>query len=270
MQAEPINILQKIAAHKAREVLELKQQTPIKSLQNMLNQAPAPRPRNFIEALQRKIKKQQAAIIAEIKKASPSQGVIRENFDPVTIAQSYAAAGAACLSVLTDQEFFQGSNHYLQQARMAVELPVLRKDFIVDEYQIYEARMIGADCVLLIVALLDDAQLMAFTQLATELHMSVLVEVHDSAELNRALLLPTPLIGINNRDLRTFVTDLATTINLARHLPSDRIVVTESGIHTAQDVARLRQHHIPAFLVGEALMRAEDPGQKLKEIFTDI
>jgi indole-3-glycerol phosphate synthase len=265
MQSKPENILQKIAAHKLNEVVQLKQQTSINELQKLINTAPVPR--NFIQALQAKITNQQPAVIAEIKKASPSQGVIRVDFNPIAIAQSYAAAGAACLSVLTDQDFFQGNNAYLQQARAAVELPVLRKDFIVDEYQIYEARAIGADCILLIVAILTDAQLMAFTQLAQQLNMAVLVEVHDQAELNRALSLATPLIGINNRDLRTFITDLNTSINLAKQLPADRLLITESGIHTPQDVALLRKQGISTFLVGEAFMRAEDPGQKLCELF---
>lgn len=265
MQNNQENILQKIAAHKLKEVAELKQQLSFNQLKEKLSHAPAPR--NFVKALQTKIINKQAAVIAEIKKASPSQGVIRENFDPTAIAKGYAAGGAACLSVLTDQNFFQGSNSYLQQARAAVELPVLRKDFIIDEYQIYEARAIGADCILLIVAILDDQQLMTFTQLANELNMSVLVEVHDQAELTRALLLPTPLIGINNRDLRTFVTDLNASISLSKYLPTDRLLVTESGIHTEQDVALLKQQGISAFLVGEAFMRAEDPGQKLQALF---
>ena len=242
------DILQKIALHKAKEVAELKQHYPHNALQNKLNN-------------------NEAAVIAEIKKASPSKGLIRENFDPIAIAKSYAQAGAACLSVLTDQHFFQGHNDYLQQAHAAVELPLLRKDFIIDAYQIYEARAIGADCILLIVALLTDEALVEFTQIAMELGMAVLVEVHDASELKSALFLPTPLIGINNRDLRTFATDLNTTLNLARQLPKAHLLITESGIHTAEDVALLQQHGINAFLVGEAFMRAPDPGEQLKTLF---
>lgn len=262
------NILQKIAKQKIKEVAVLKQQKPVEELKKVIEQTSVPR--HFIKALQAKIANQQPAVIAEIKKASPSQGVIREDFDPVEIAKSYAKAGAACLSILTDQQFFQGSNVYLQQARASVDLPVLRKDFIVDEYQIYEARAIGADCILLIATILDDTQLMAFTELAIQLNMAVLVEVHDITELNRALLLPTPLIGINNRDLRTFKTDLKTSLTLARHLPEDRLLITESGIHAPQDVNLMLQQNIQAFLVGEAFMRAEDPGQKLRELFNPI
>jgi len=207
------------------------------------------------------------AVIAEIKKASPSKGVIRENFDPVAIARSYEKGGATCLSVLTDVDFFQGADAYLQQAREACTLPVIRKDFIIDPYQVYEARTIGADCVLLIVAALSDAQLQELSQLAEQVGLDVLVEVHDEAELHRALKLNTPLIGINNRNLRTFDVSLQTTIDLLPLIPDDRIVVTESAIHTPQDVNFMRKHNVNAFLVGEAFMRADDPGVKLAELF---
>ena len=208
-----------------------------------------------------------AAVIAEIKKASPSKGVIRPDFDPEQIARSYAAGGATCLSVLTDEAFFQGADHYLKAARRACALPVLRKDFIIDAYQVWEARAIGADCVLLIVAALDDAQLSDLSGLALDLGMDVLVEVHDAGELTRALALPLPLIGINNRDLRSFETRLETTIELLASIPEERIVVTESGIHQPADVHYLRRHGVHAFLVGEAFMRAEDPGARLAQLF---
>jgi len=207
------------------------------------------------------------AVIAEIKKASPSAGVIRPHFEPAAIARSYEAGGAACLSVLTDREFFQGGDEYLREARAACRLPVLRKDFIVDEYQVYEARAIEADCILLIVAALGDAQLRELAGLAAHLEMDVLVEVHDEEELDRALALDTPLIGVNNRDLRTFRTRLDTTLRLKARVPEDRLVVTESGIHTREDVARMRANGVHAFQVGEAFMRAPDPGQKLAELF---
>lgn len=206
-------------------------------------------------------------MIAEIKKASPSKGVLREDFDPAAIAQSYAQHGAACLSVLTDKDFFQGSEAYLQQARAACALPVLRKDFIIHPYQVYEARAIGADCILLIVAALDDAVMRELAALAAALGMAVLVEVHDAAELERALALETPLIGVNNRNLRTFETSLQTTLHLLDRIPEDRIVITESGILRREDVALMRAHHVDAFLVGEAFMRAAEPGAELARLF---
>lgn len=206
-------------------------------------------------------------MVAEIKKASPSKGVLREDFHPAEIATSYARGGAACLSVLTDIDFFQGADAYLQEARNACTLPVIRKDFVVDPYQIYEARALGADCILLIVAALDDAQLSEFTGLAHHLGMDVLVEVHDAQELERALLLGTRLVGINNRDLRTFETRLSTTLDLLAMIPNDRIVVTESGILSRDDVNLMRANNVHAFLVGEAFMRAEDPGKQLKTLF---
>jgi indole-3-glycerol phosphate synthase len=206
-------------------------------------------------------------VIAEIKRASPSRGVLRADFRPADIAASYEAGGAACLSVLTDRDFFQGDDDCLRQARAACTLPVLRKDFVVDIYQVHESRLLGADCILLIVAALDDARLREFAALAAQLGLDVLVEVHDAAELERALALDLPLIGINNRDLRTFDTRLETTLDLLPAIPRDRVVVTESGIHTALDVRRLRTCGVNAFLVGEAFMRAPDPGAELRKLF---
>ncbi len=206
-------------------------------------------------------------MIAEIKKASPSKGVIRADFQPAQIAASYQAGGASCLSVLTDIDFFQGCDAYLQQARSACELPVLRKDFTVDPYQVVEARAIGADAILLIVAALDNDQMRELARTAAEVGLDVLVEVHDRAELERALELATPLIGINNRDLHSFETRLETTLELLPHIPADRLVITESGIHTAADVALMRNHQVFGFLVGEAFMRAHEPGEKLRELF---
>ncbi|MBN9430217.1 MAG: indole-3-glycerol phosphate synthase TrpC [Burkholderiales bacterium] len=223
--------------------------------------------RGFARALREKIAAGRAGVIAEIKKASPSKGVIRDPFDPPAIATSYAAAGAACLSVLTDEGFFQGSLDYLRAARAACSLPVLRKDFIVDPYQVYEARVHGADCILLIAAALDDAQMAEFEQIAHSLAMDVLVEVHDADELERALRLSTPLIGVNNRDLRSFEVSLQTTLGLLPQMPSDRLVITESGILQPADVALMRQAGVNAFLVGEAFMRAPDPGAALQRLF---
>ncbi len=223
--------------------------------------------RDFVGAIQHKIQQGQAAVIAEIKKASPSKGVLRADFIPADIAQSYAEYGAACLSVLTDAQFFQGSVDYLKQARASCDLPVLRKDFMVDAYQVYEARAMGADCILLIAACLDDAQMKDFEAIARGLHMAVLVEVHDAEELNRALKLKTPLVGINNRNLRTFEVSLDTTLGMLKDVPSDRILVTESGILSPQDVQKMRDAKVNAFLVGEAFMRAPDPGQALADLF---
>lgn len=223
--------------------------------------------RDFVGALRAKISAGQPAVIAEIKKASPSKGVLREDFIAADIAQSYAENGAACLSVLTDLQFFQGSVDYLKQARASCPLPVLRKDFMVDAYQIYESRAIGADAVLLIAAILDDAQLKDFERIAHRLDMAVLVEVHDASELARALKLKTPLIGINNRNLQTFQVSLETTLTLMREVPSDRLLVCESGIHTRDDVLRMGAAGVKAFLVGEAFMRAPDPGEALAALF---
>ena len=223
--------------------------------------------RDFAGALRAKVAAGQAAVIAEVKKASPSKGVLREHFVPADIARSYAQHGAACLSVLTDERFFQGSEAYLRQAREACALPVLRKDFMVDAYQVYEARAMGADCILLIAACLDDAQMRDLEALAHELGMAVLVEVHDGVELDRALKLKTPLVGINNRNLRTFEVTLDTTLGLLTRVPPDRLLVTESGILGRDDVLRMRGADVHAFLVGEAFMRQPDPGAALAALF---
>ncbi len=261
----PPDILVKILNRKQEEVDALYSVKPLPSIINALDGIGATR--GFVNAIEYKTNSSQSAVIAEIKKASPSKGLIRENFIPSEIAQSYEQGGAACLSVLTDIDFFQGSDAYLQQARKACQLPVLRKDFVIDPYQIYEARLIGADAILLIVACLSDAQLSEFTALAHELELDVLVEVHDLEELERALKLPVRLMGINNRNLRTFETTLNTTIELLDKIPDDRIVVTESAIHLPEDVSLMRQHEVNAFLVGESFMRAEQPGEKLAELF---
>jgi indole-3-glycerol phosphate synthase len=259
------DILQTILKVKHQEVAKAKAAKPISVLR--VEAETAGKPRHFIHALRSKIAAGEAAVIAEIKKASPSKGVLREQFDPVAIAQSYAHHGAACLSVLTDAQFFQGSAEYLKQARAACALPVLRKDFIVDPYQIYESRAMGADAILLIVAALDDKQLHEFETIAHALHLAVLVEVHDAEELERALKLKTPLIGINNRNLHSFETHLDVTLNLLDEMPSGRIVITESGILHPTDVERMRKNEVHAFLVGEAFMRAEDPGAELARLF---
>ncbi|NNL56374.1 MAG: indole-3-glycerol phosphate synthase TrpC [Pseudomonadales bacterium] len=258
-------ILQEILARKAQEVAAGRQQRPIDALCHAIEQQA--QARGFVTAMRAAIAKGESAVIAEIKKASPSKGVIRADFDPAGIAISYAQARATCLSVLTDKDFFQGANEYLQQARAACELPVIRKDFIVDEYQVYEARAIGADCILLIVAALQDEQMHKLAERAAQLGMDVLVEVHDGDELQRSLQLDTPLIGINNRDLHSFNTALSTTYDLLDAIPGNCIVVTESGIHSREDVAAMRQHDVHAFLVGEAFMRASDPGAELRRLF---
>jgi indole-3-glycerol phosphate synthase len=223
--------------------------------------------RDFAGAMRARIGQGRSAVIAEIKKASPSKGVLREHFVPADIAGSYERGGAACLSVLTDEQFFQGCAAYLQQARAACSLPVLRKDFMVDAYQVYEARAMGADCILLIAACLDDAQMADLEAQAHSLGMAVLVEVHDGHELDRALKLSTPLVGINNRNLRTFEVSLDTTLALLSHVPKDRVLVTESGVLCRADVDRMRAASVSAFLVGEAFMRSNDPGQALSELF---
>ncbi|RYX95622.1 MAG: indole-3-glycerol phosphate synthase TrpC [Comamonadaceae bacterium] len=224
--------------------------------------------RDFVGALRSKIAAGKAAVIAEVKKASPSKGVLRADFIPADIAQTYAEFGAACLSVLTDQQFFQGSVDYLKQARASCDLPVLRKDFMIDPYQVYESRVMGADCILLIAAILDDARMAELEAVARSLDMAVLVEVHDAGELARALKLKTPLVGINNRNLRTFEVTLDTTLSMLADVPADRLLVTESGIHSREDVQRMRAAGVQAFLVGEAFMRADDPGIALKALFS--
>ena len=259
------DVLLRIVRHKAREVAERAERTPLRVLAEQA-EAQDP-PRGFAAALRARIAAGEPAVVAELKKASPSKGVLREEFEPEAIARDYAAGGAAALSVLTDEAFFQGADRHLVEARTASGLPVLRKDFTIDAYQIYEARALGADCILLIVAALGDAQLNELAALATHLGMDVLVEVHDAAELARAAHLEPLLLGINNRDLRTFETTLDTTLGLLDRIPAGRTVITESGIHTRADVARMRTAGVHGFLVGEAFMRAEAPGEKLRELF---
>jgi len=261
------DILNKIVAVKREEVAAAIKRKPLAAMR--FDAESRVLTRDFVGALRAKISAGKPAVIAEIKKASPSKGVLRADFIPADIAQSYAEQGAACLSVLTDKDFFQGSIDYLKQARASCSLPVLRKDFIIDPYQVYESRVMGADCILLIAACLDDAQMKALEALALSLDMAVLVEVHDRAELDRALKLRTPLLGINNRNLQTFEVSLDTTLGLVKEVPADRLLVTESGITTAADVARLREAKVNAFLVGEAFMRAEDPGVALAGLFSD-
>ena len=259
------DILEKILAVKREEVAAAKQERPLAAIRGDAEKAD--KPRDFLGALRSKISAGLPAVIAEVKKASPSKGVLRADFDPAAIARSYASHGAACLSVLTDAVFFQGKPEYLEQARSASGLPTLRKDFLLEPYQIYEARAWAADCILLIVAALDDAVMADLEQVAVDLGMAVLVEIHDREELDRALRLNTPLLGINNRNLRTFETRVETTLDLLKDVPPDRLVVTESGILSAADVERMRQAGVNAFLVGEAFMRAPDPGAELAKIF---
>ena len=259
------DILNKIIAVKRQEVAEAIGRKPLSAMRQ--DAESRVNTRDFVGALRAKIAAGKPAVIAEIKKASPSKGVLRADFIPADIAQSYAEFGAACLSVLTDQPFFQGSIDYLKQARASCSLPVLRKDFIIDAYQVYESRVMGADCILLIAACLDDAQLKTLEALAMSLDMAVLVEVHDEAELARALKLKTPLIGINNRNLNTFEVSLDVTLSLMGQVPAERLLVTESGVMNPQDVKRLRDAKINAFLVGEAFMRADEPGEALAELF---
>lgn len=259
------DILDKIVAVKHEEIAAAKKK---KSLDAVREDAfSRVLTRDFEGALRAKIAAGKAAVIAEVKKASPSKGVLREDFIPADIAQSYAEYGAACLSVLTDRQFFQGSSEYLKQARASCDLPVLRKDFMVDPYQVYEARAMGADCILLIAACLDDARMAELEAIARSLDMAVLVEVHDREELERALRLKTPLVGINNRNLRTFEVSLDTTIAMLPDVPADRLLVTESGILGPADVKKMRDAGVHAFLVGEAFMRAPEPGEALAELF---
>ncbi len=259
------DILKKIVRRKVEEIAERLEKRPLSQLQHEL--ADASPARGFADAIEAKIAAGEAGVIAEIKRASPSKGVLRVDFKPAEIAQSYARGGAACLSVLTDVDFFQGSDAYLRQARAACALPVIRKDFIIDPYQVYEARAMGADCILLIVSCLEERQLCELNELAHHLEMDVLIEVHDAEELERALRVENRLIGINNRNLRTFEVSLDTTLSLLTKIPGDRLVVTESGILGHEDVARMRESGVNAFLVGEAFMRAEDPGCRLAELF---
>jgi indole-3-glycerol phosphate synthase len=263
------DILNKIVQTKHEEVAQRLRKTPLADMRSDAESRVLTR--DFEGALRTKIAAGQAAVIAEVKKASPSKGLLREDFIPADIAQSYAFGdghtSAACLSVLTDQQYFQGSTDYLKQARASCDLPVLRKDFMVDVFQIYESRAMGADCILLIAACLNDAQMADFEAVAQALGMAVLVEVHDAAELERALKLKTPLLGVNNRNLRTFEVSLGTTLTLMAQLPPDKLLITESGIATREDVLRLRQAGVHAFLVGEAFMRAPEPGQALAELF---
>lgn len=259
------DILEKILAVKREEVAVLQK---IRSEADLLAEANARQDiRGFANALRERIKHKQNAVIAEVKKASPSKGIIREHFVPAEIASSYATYGATCLSVLTDQQFFQGSPDYLRQARAACNLPVLRKDFMIDTYQVINARAMGADCILLIVAALSDTQLSELESAAMALGMDVLVEVHNREELERALSLKSPLLGINNRNLRTFDVDLQNTIDLLNDIPQDKILITESGIHTQEDVMRMNKHGVYGFLVGEAFMREPEPGLALKKLF---
>lgn len=259
------DILKKILNTKHAEVAEAMAYKPLILLRNEAQEAG--KPRDFVGAIRTKIAASQPAVIAEIKKASPSKGVIREDFRPAEIAATYAAHGAACLSVLTDELYFQGSPEYLKQARAACDIPVLRKDFMIDPYQVYEARAMGADCILLIAAALSLPRMRELETIAHDLGMAVLVEVHDGDELDLALQLETPLVGINNRNLRTFDVTLDTTLGLLSRIPQNRIVVTESGIFTPEDVALMRRHHVDTFLVGEAFMRQPDPGIELARVF---
>jgi indole-3-glycerol phosphate synthase len=259
------DVLTRILSAKRAEIDAARTACPASALEARARQAPAPR--DFVGALRACIAQDRPAVIAEIKRASPSKGLLRENYDPAAIARGYASAGAACLSVLTDRQFFQGSPEHLGQARAACALPVLRKDFVIDAYQVYESRALGADCILLIAAALHADEMRSLETLAGSLGMGVLVEVHDAGELEAALALQTPLIGVNNRNLRTFETRLETTLELLARIPKGRVLVTESGILSSVDVGRMRAAGVEAFLVGEAFMRASDPGAALRELF---
>ncbi|WP_432696390.1 indole-3-glycerol phosphate synthase TrpC [Marinobacterium sp. YM272] len=262
-------VLKKIIARKHEEIEERSAKVSVQQLTDRIKaqQGTEADPRGFVASMQRALDEGRSAVIAEIKKASPSKGVIRDPFHPAEIARSYAQGGASCLSVLTDVDFFQGHDEYLMEARAACNLPVIRKDFIVEPYQVYEARAIGADCILLIVAALSDQKLAELNALSLSLGMDVLIEVHNEAELERSLPLGNKLVGINNRDLHTFEVSLDHTFRMLDKIPSDRLVVTESGILAPDDVAAMREHGVNAFLVGEAFMRAPEPGQKLAELF---
>lgn len=269
MNKEIPSILQEIIEEKYREIKVRREKSPQALIEHLIADSDDI-PRGFYQALLAKAANKENAVIAEIKKASPSKGVICEDFDPVRIAKSYQANGAACLSVLTDEKFFQGSEDYLDAAREAVSLPVIRKDFIVDAYQVYESRAMGADCILLIAACLSHQEMADLTALAYELSMDVLIEVHNQAELDKVKGIPVRMLGINNRNLHTFEVDLQTTIRLAQQLPdnpSELLVITESGIATSDDVALMNEHHIHGFLVGESMMRHSNPGEKLAQLF---
>ncbi len=266
MQPDTPDILKKILARKQEEIQAAQALVPLAELQDLVTNASPPR--GFIRSLEKKLAAGKAAVISEIKKASPSKGLLRENFAPAEIADSYAEHGAACLSVLTDRDFFQGHEDYLKAARAACELPVLCKDFMLEPYQMYAARHWGADCILLIVAALDDEQLHNLYALAKQLGMDALIEVHDAKEMERALRLPAKLIGVNNRNLRTFETRLDTSLDLLPQVPEDRLFVTESGIHSKADVEKMRTANIHSFLVGEAFMRADNPGLALADLFS--
>jgi len=259
------DILQRILATKRTEIEEARRRVPDADIERLARQAPPPR--DFLGSIRARIEAGLPAVIAEIKRASPSKGLLRENFDPAEIARSYQSAGAACLSVLTDRQYFQGAPEHLAAARAGCSLAVLRKDFIVDRYQVLQARAMNADCILLIAAALSREVMRSLEKDAHGLGLAVLVEVHDGEELEAALQLETPLIGINNRDLRTFRTSLDTTLGLLQRIPTGRIVVSESGIRVPEDVKRLKDQGVPAFLVGEAFMRADNPGQALTDLF---
>ena len=260
------DILEKIISVKHREIEESRSVVALSDLEKQCSSLPPTR--DFVRALRSRVEKLQPAVIAEIKKASPSKGVIREDFDPVKIAKSYEQSGAACLSVLTDREFFQGAPEYLTAVKSTTSIPVIRKDFIIDPYQVFEARAMGADCILLIVAALTGSQMRELEKVAQQANLAVLVEVHSEVELEKALELKTPLIGINNRNLRTFETNIETSIKLSENIPDGRIVITESGIHTREDVQLMIENSIYSFLVGEALMRQPDPGAALEGLFS--
>ncbi len=259
------DILKRILQTKYEEITARSAQCSIQQLQNKIETRSPIRP--FVEAIKNKISQKQAAVIAEIKRASPSKGLIRENFNPSEIAASYQQGGAACISVLTDEQYFQGSEQYLREARAACSVPIIRKDFIIDLYQVYEASAMDADCILLIVSALSDDKMQVLYKLAQQLNLDVLIEVHDQQELQRALRLNPALIGINNRNLRTFETSLQTTLDLLEQIPPQMIVVTESGIHQKSDIQLMRNHQVNAFLVGEAFMRASNPGEELNSLF---
>ena len=266
MTQDTPDILKRILARKSEEIIERKSKIPAQELKHRADDCPPTR--GFGMAIKQSISEGRAAIIAEIKKASPSKGIICENFDVESIARSYENAGATCLSVLTDVDFFQGSDEAMQSARAACALPVLRKDFMIDAYQIYESRVLGADCILIIVSALYDMQMQELVGTAQEIGLDILVEVHNREELERGLMLRTPLIGINNRNLHTFETDIETTLGLLPDVFHDRTVITESGIHSVDHVKTMRKHDVNGFLVGEAFMSAEDPGEKLQELFS--